>query len=54
MDYFVFMQFQKQHYAKLNWFRCGKKGYGLQASEDISKGQFLIEYVGEVILAMLI
>lgn len=42
-------QFQKRQYAKLNWFRCGKKGYGLQASEDISKGQFLIEYVGEVL-----
>lgn len=33
----------------LSWFRCGKKGYGLQVLEDISEGQFLIEYVGEVI-----
>ncbi|KAK6939929.1 SET domain [Dillenia turbinata] len=42
-------QFQKRNYAKLKWFRCGKKGYGLQLLEDISQGQFLIEYVGEVL-----
>ncbi|KAG7032825.1 Histone-lysine N-methyltransferase ASHH2 [Cucurbita argyrosperma subsp. argyrosperma] len=42
-------QFQKRKYAKLRWLRCGKKGYGLQCLEDISKGQFLIEYVGEVL-----
>ncbi|XP_051139160.1 histone-lysine N-methyltransferase ASHH2 isoform X2 [Andrographis paniculata] len=42
-------QFQKRNYAKLKWFKCGKKGYGLQALEDISNGQFLIEYVGEVL-----
>ncbi|KAL2538450.1 histone methyltransferase [Forsythia ovata] len=42
-------QFQKRKYAKLKWFRCGKKGYGLQAHEYISEGQFLIEYVGEVL-----
>ncbi|KAK6938359.1 Zinc finger, CW-type [Dillenia turbinata] len=42
-------QFQKRNYAKLKWFRCGKKGYGLQMLEDISQGQFLIEYVGEVL-----
>ncbi|GFZ09826.1 histone-lysine N-methyltransferase [Actinidia rufa] len=42
-------QFQKHKYAKLSWFPCGKKGYGLQLREDISEGQFLIEYVGEVL-----
>ncbi|KAI3464563.1 hypothetical protein Pfo_021226 [Paulownia fortunei] len=42
-------QFQKRKYSKLKWFKCGKKGYGLQALEDISEGQFLIEYVGEVL-----
>ncbi|KAM7256870.1 hypothetical protein ACFE04_012611 [Oxalis oulophora] len=41
--------FQKRNYAKLNWSRCGKKGYGLKVLEDISEGQFLIEYVGEVL-----
>ncbi|KAL8482235.1 hypothetical protein ACS0TY_028403 [Phlomoides rotata] len=42
-------QFQKCKYAKLKWTRCGKKGHGLQALEDISERQFLIEYVGEVL-----
>ncbi|XP_075514162.1 histone-lysine N-methyltransferase ASHH2-like isoform X2 [Primulina tabacum] len=42
-------QFQRRKYAKLKWFRCGKKGYGLQALDDIPEGQFLIEYVGEVL-----
>ncbi|KAG6388642.1 hypothetical protein SASPL_150074 [Salvia splendens] len=40
-------QFQRRKYSKLKWFRCGKKGYGLQALEDMPQGQFLIEYVGE-------
>ncbi|KAK1384440.1 Histone-lysine N-methyltransferase ASHH2 [Heracleum sosnowskyi] len=42
-------QFQKRKYAKLKCFRSGKKGYGLQLLEDIQEGQFLIEYVGEVL-----
>ncbi|KAE9587204.1 putative histone-lysine N-methyltransferase chromatin remodeling SET family [Lupinus albus] len=42
-------QFQKRKYASLNWFKCGKKGYGLKALEDIAEGQFLIEYVGQVL-----
>ncbi|XP_019154815.1 PREDICTED: histone-lysine N-methyltransferase ASHH2-like isoform X2 [Ipomoea nil] len=42
-------QFQKRNYAKLKWFKCGKKGYGLQLLEDVSEGRFLIEYVGEVL-----
>lgn len=46
----VFMQFQKKQYAMLSWFRCGKKGYGLQVLENTSEGKFLIEYVGEVII----
>ncbi|KAL2339733.1 hypothetical protein Fmac_007673 [Flemingia macrophylla] len=42
-------QFQKRKYASLKWFKCGKKGYGLKALEDVAQGQFLIEYVGEVL-----
>ncbi|KAL1543782.1 [histone H3]-lysine(4) N-trimethyltransferase [Salvia divinorum] len=42
-------QFQRRNYSKLKWIRCGKKGYGLQALEDMPQGQFLIEYVGEVL-----
>ncbi|XP_021841738.1 histone-lysine N-methyltransferase ASHH2 isoform X2 [Spinacia oleracea] len=41
--------FQKKQYAMLSWFRCGKKGYGLQVLENTSEGKFLIEYVGEVL-----
>ncbi|XP_058089839.1 uncharacterized protein LOC131236579 [Magnolia sinica] len=42
-------QFQKRKYARFKWFRCGKKGYGLQLQENVSQGKFLIEYVGEVL-----
>ncbi|MCO5590540.1 hypothetical protein L7F22_044511 [Adiantum nelumboides] len=42
-------KFQRRLYKKVNWFRCGKKGFGLQVMEDISKGAFIIEYVGEVL-----
>ncbi|KAL9394520.1 hypothetical protein Peur_013805 [Populus x canadensis] len=42
-------QFQKRNYARMTWERCGKKGFGLRLDEDISRGQFLIEYVGEVL-----
>ncbi|XP_068647220.1 histone-lysine N-methyltransferase ASHH2 [Aristolochia californica] len=42
-------QFQKHKYAKLVWFRSGKKGYGLRLLENVSRGNFLIEYVGEVL-----
>ncbi|BBN70296.1 H3-K4 specific histone methyltransferase, partial [Prunus dulcis] len=31
-------QFQKRRYAKLEKFRCGKKGYGLRLLDDIFKG----------------
>ena len=46
----VCLQFQKRQYAKLVKIPCGKKGYGLKLLQDMSKGQFLIEYVGEVTL----
>nr|XP_009416927.1 PREDICTED: uncharacterized protein LOC103997440 isoform X2 [Musa acuminata subsp. malaccensis] len=42
-------QFQKRKYAKLKWIPCGKKGFGLQSLQDVSSGQFIIEYVGEVL-----
>ncbi|KAL8171950.1 hypothetical protein V2J09_023754 [Rumex salicifolius] len=48
-DFCANQQFQRQSYANLKWFRSGKKGYGLQVMEDITQGQFLIEYVGEVL-----
>lgn len=42
-------QFQKRKYAKLKWLKYGKKGFGLQLEECASRGEFLIEYVGEVL-----
>lgn len=42
-------RFQKRSYANVGWFRCGKKGFGLQVLEDIPCGTFIIEYVGEVL-----
>lgn len=44
----VCLQFQKRKYADMHWSRCGKKGHGLLLREDVTKGQFIIEYVGEV------
>ncbi|KAL5776836.1 hypothetical protein ACOSP7_009762 [Xanthoceras sorbifolium] len=42
-------QFQKRKYANMRWLACGKKGFGLHSLENISIGQFIIEYVGEVL-----
>lgn len=42
-------RFQKRSYANVGWFRCGKKGFGLQVLEDVPCGTFIIEYVGEVL-----
>ena len=41
--------FTRRQYAKIGKFRCGKKGFGLQALENIAQGQFIIEYCGEVL-----
>eukprot|EP00252_Welwitschia_mirabilis_P017251 TRINITY_DN3823_c0_g1_i1.p1 TRINITY_DN3823_c0_g1~~TRINITY_DN3823_c0_g1_i1.p1 ORF type:complete len:1400 (-),score=307.70 TRINITY_DN3823_c0_g1_i1:652-4425(-) len=42
-------RFQKRLYAKVEYFRCGKKGFGLRVLENIPIGSFIIEYVGEVL-----
>ncbi|KAG6482247.1 hypothetical protein ZIOFF_058878 [Zingiber officinale] len=42
-------QFQKRKYSRLKSIPCGKKGFGLQSLHNVSRGQFLIEYVGEVL-----
>ncbi|GAX78574.1 hypothetical protein CEUSTIGMA_g6014.t1, partial [Chlamydomonas eustigma] len=41
--------FSKKQFAKLDVKRAGPKGFGLFAAEDIKAGQFIIEYVGEVL-----
>eukprot|EP00158_Paraphelidium_tribonemae_P008965 Partr_v1_DN28736_c0_g2_i4_m62490 putative SET domain containing 2 len=42
-------RFQKREYAPVDIFLTAEKGYGLKAKQDIAKGQFVIEYVGEVV-----
>ncbi|XP_002980990.2 histone-lysine N-methyltransferase ASHH2 [Selaginella moellendorffii] len=42
-------QFGKREYSNVALVRCGKKGFGLKALENIAKGSFVIEYVGEVL-----
>lgn len=41
--------FEKRQYPSLAARRIPQKGWGLVAQEDIRQGQFVIEYVGEVI-----
>ncbi|EGD78296.1 hypothetical protein PTSG_09362 [Salpingoeca rosetta] len=42
-------RFQRRQYPKLIPFLTQSKGWGLKAGEDIAEGQFVIEYVGEII-----
>ncbi|KAI0222919.1 hypothetical protein L0F63_006224 [Massospora cicadina] len=42
-------EFQRRQNAPVRLIHVENKGYGLQAAEDFSKGQFVMEYVGEVI-----
>lgn len=42
-------RFQKRLYPNLCCFKTESRGWGLKALEDIKKGQFVIEYVGELI-----
>ncbi|XP_069362911.1 uncharacterized protein [Maniola hyperantus] len=41
--------FEKRHYPKLTPYRTPHRGWGLKTLEDIKAGQFVIEYVGELI-----
>ncbi|KAG5419110.1 SET2 [Candida metapsilosis] len=42
-------RFQKRQYADVSVFQTELKGYGLKANKSISEGQFIYEYIGEVI-----
>lgn len=42
-------RFRKREYVKAVPFNTGGRGWGLRALENISKGTFVIEYVGELI-----
>lgn len=43
------LPFQKRHGRKLQLVKTENCGWGLMAAEDIKAGDFLVEYVGEVI-----
>lgn len=42
-------RFKKRENARTKPFNTGSRGWGLKALDDIKKGQFVIEYVGELI-----
>jgi histone-lysine N-methyltransferase SETD2 len=42
-------KFSRKQYAKLDIARTGRKGHGLFAKQGLRKGQFIIEYIGEVL-----
>jgi hypothetical protein len=41
--------FNRAKYARVKPFKTFMKGWGLRLEEDVSAGQFLLEYLGEVI-----
>nr|CAH7738465.1 unnamed protein product [Callosobruchus chinensis] len=42
-------RFQKSHFAPVEVFNTDKKGLGLRAAANIPFGEFILEYVGEVL-----
>ncbi|KAJ2162624.1 hypothetical protein GGF46_000497 [Coemansia sp. RSA 552] len=44
-------RFQKRQYAKVRIVNAGRKGFGMQALEDLDTGSFVMEYMGEVVTA---
>ncbi|GMM37764.1 histone methyltransferase [Saccharomycopsis crataegensis] len=42
-------RFQNREYSKISVFQTEKKGYGVRAEADLAQGQFVYEYIGEVI-----
>ncbi|XP_069178119.1 histone-lysine N-methyltransferase NSD2 isoform X3 [Procambarus clarkii] len=42
-------RFQKRQYPMVCSFRTETRGWGLKTTQDIKKGEFVIEYVGELI-----
>lgn len=42
-------RFQRKQYAKITIFQTEKKGYGVRADANINQGDFIYEYIGEVI-----
>ncbi|KAJ2712138.1 hypothetical protein H4R19_002910 [Coemansia spiralis] len=44
-------RFQKRQYAEVRVVDAGRKGRGVQATEDLDAGAFVMEYMGEVVTA---
>ncbi|KAA8495732.1 Histone-lysine N-methyltransferase, H3 lysine-36 and H4 lysine-20 specific [Porphyridium purpureum] len=42
-------RFTKRQYKKVKAFYTGNRGWGVKAAENIAEGDFIIEYVGEVV-----
>jgi len=42
-------RFQKRQYPDCAPFKCEGRGWGLRCNEDIKKGQFVAEYIGDLI-----
>ncbi|KAG0652403.1 Histone-lysine N-H3 lysine-36 specific [Hyphodiscus hymeniophilus] len=42
-------RFQRRQYANVSVIRTEKKGYGLRVNTDLQPGDFIFEYIGEVI-----
>ncbi|RII24839.1 hypothetical protein CUC08_Gglean011852 [Alternaria sp. MG1] len=43
------MRFQRKQYADVTVIKTEKKGFGLRANKDMAPGDFVFEYIGEVI-----
>ncbi|KAJ1889701.1 hypothetical protein LPJ66_007889, partial [Kickxella alabastrina] len=50
-SYCLNRRFQKRQYAKVRIIDAGRKGFGMQALEDLDTGSFVMEYMGEVVTA---
>ncbi|KAJ2627767.1 hypothetical protein GGF44_004647, partial [Coemansia sp. RSA 1694] len=48
-SYCLNRRFQKRQYASVRVINAGRKGFGLQALEDLDTGRFVMEYMGEVV-----
>ncbi|KAF2428105.1 hypothetical protein EJ08DRAFT_331004 [Tothia fuscella] len=42
-------RFKNKQYANVSVFKTEKKGYGLRANENLESGDFIFEYIGDVI-----
>ncbi|KAJ2493835.1 hypothetical protein IWW37_000221 [Coemansia sp. RSA 2050] len=48
-SYCLNRRFQKRQYANVRVINAGRKGFGLQALEDLETDRFVMEYMGEVV-----